>query len=165
MTPWDLVLTPRGVRFMGRHYPCTIGAGGIRTDKREGDMATPAGAHRIVAMYYRPDRLARPAPWATSIDPRDIWSDDSADPAYNTRARMPHPYSYEAMRRADPLYDLVLVTDWNWPEATPGRGSCIFLHQWRRPGYPTAGCVAFRPDHLRDIATRIAPGARLIVRG
>jgi len=68
------------------------------------------------------------------------------------------------MRRADPLYDLVLVTDWNWPDAEPGRGSCIFAHQWRRPGFPTAGCVAFRPDHLRRIAAMLSPGARLIVK-
>ena len=52
-----------------------------------------------------------------------------------------------------------------WPEAEPGRGSCIFIHQWRRPGYPTAGCVAFRRDHLRQIARRITPDTRLIVRG
>ena len=67
------------------------------------------------------------------------------------------------LRRADPLYDLVLLTDWNWPDATPGRGSAIFLHRWRRPGFPTEGCIAFRPDHLRQIAALAAPGTRLIV--
>ena len=61
-------------------------------------------------------------------------------------------------------HDLVLLTDWNWPKATPGKGSAIFLHRWRRPGYPTAGCVAFAPHHLRWIAERITPGTRLIVR-
>jgi L,D-peptidoglycan transpeptidase YkuD (ErfK/YbiS/YcfS/YnhG family) len=47
--------------------------------------------------------------------------------------------------------------------ATPGKGSAIFLHRWRRPGYPTAGCVAFAPHHLRWIAERIAPGTRLMI--
>jgi len=164
MTPDDLVLTRRGVRFMGRLYPCTIGRGGIRADKHEGDGATPVGVHRIVAMFYRPDRMARPASWAQPILPGDLWSDDSNDAMYNHLVRAPYRYSHEAMRRADPLYDLVLITDWNWPDAMPGRGSCIFLHQWRRPGYPTAGCVAFRPDHLRHIARRLSPASRLIVR-
>ncbi|QYX56159.1 L,D-transpeptidase family protein [Roseovarius sp. SCSIO 43702] len=165
MTPLDLVLTPRGLRFLGRLYPCTIGAGGIARDKREGDMATPVGVHHITGMFYRPDRMAPPAPWAEPIHPRDIWSDDSDDPAYNHLARAPHAYGHEVMRRADPMYDLVLATDWNWPDAVPGRGSCIFVHQWRRPGYPTAGCVGLRRDHLHDIAARITPGTRLIVRG
>ncbi|HBK15781.1 MAG TPA: hypothetical protein DDZ54_09220, partial [Erythrobacter sp.] len=53
MTPNDLVLTPTGLRFGGRRYPCTIGRGGISGAKREGDGATPAGIHRIVGMLYR----------------------------------------------------------------------------------------------------------------
>jgi L,D-peptidoglycan transpeptidase YkuD (ErfK/YbiS/YcfS/YnhG family) len=46
----------------------------------------------------------------------------------------------------------------------PGRGSAIFVHRWRGPVQPTAGCVALRPDHLRWVAARIAPGTRLVVR-
>jgi L,D-peptidoglycan transpeptidase YkuD (ErfK/YbiS/YcfS/YnhG family) len=78
-------------------------------------------------------------------------------------ARAPLAASAEALLRADRLYDLVLLTDWNWPKAIPGRGSAIFVHRWRRAGYPTAGCVALRPDHLLWIARRITPDARLIV--
>ncbi|MEM7076187.1 MAG: L,D-transpeptidase family protein [Pseudomonadota bacterium] len=164
MTPEDLVLTSTGVRFLGARYPCTIGRGGVRLDKREGDGATPVGAHRIVGMLYRPDRMARPADWAVPIRPGDLWSDDPRDEDYNLMVRAPYAPSHEVLRRADPLYDLIVITDWNWPFATGGRGSCIFLHQWRRPGYPTAGCVAFRRDHLRQIAARITFGTRLIVR-
>ncbi|MCV6586506.1 MAG: L,D-transpeptidase family protein [Marinibacterium sp.] len=163
MTPQDLVLTPGGVRFRGRVFPCTIGKGGVRRDKREGDGATPRGQHRITGLLYRPDRMARPADWAVPIGPRDLWSDDSRDPDYNRQVRAPHGFSHESLRRADPLYDLVLLTDWNWPDARPGRGSAIFLHQWRRPGYPTEGCIAFRRDHLRWIVQRLRPGTRLIV--
>ena len=163
-SPSDLVLTPRGVRFMGRTLPCTIGKGGLTQHKREGDGATPTGIHGIVGMLYRPDRIAKPADWAVPIGPTDLWSDDVKDPDYNLMVRTPHSYSHERLRRADPLYDLVLITDWNWPRATPKGGSAIFLHQWRRPGYRTEGCIAFRRDHLRWIAGRIAPGTRLLVR-
>lgn len=164
MTPHDLVLMPCGLRFLGRQFPCSIGRGGVSGQKREGDGATPVGTHRIVGMLYRPDRLKAPAPWARPITPRDLWSDDIADPAYNHLVRAPHGFGHERLRRADPLYDLVLLTDWNWPDAIAGAGSAIFVHQWRRPRYPTEGCIALRRDHLHWIAARIAPRARLIVR-
>ncbi|AGT10440.1 L,D-transpeptidase family protein [Paracoccus aminophilus] len=163
MTPDDLLLTPRGLFFQGRTLPCSAGRGGVRADKREGDGATPVGHHRIVGMLYRPDRITQPAPWARAILPGDLWSDASDDPAYNSHVRAPYAPSHEALRRADPLYDLILLTDWNWPKARPGRGSAIFLHQWRRPGAPTAGCIAMSRADLRWLAERVAPGATLIV--
>jgi L,D-peptidoglycan transpeptidase YkuD (ErfK/YbiS/YcfS/YnhG family) len=158
-----MVLTPRGLRLGGRVYPCTIGKGRLSQNKREGDGATPVGSHRVVGILYRPDRITAPAPWATPIGPRDLWSDASGRPDYNHQVRAPYPHSHEALRRADPLYDLVIVTDWNWPDAVAGAGSAIFMHRWRRPGYPTEGCVALRPDHLARIAARISIGTRLII--
>jgi L,D-peptidoglycan transpeptidase YkuD (ErfK/YbiS/YcfS/YnhG family) len=165
MNRHDLVVTPTCGRFLNRRFPRTIGRGGITSahDKREGDGATPRGTHRIVGMLYRPDRMARPADWAVPIRPRDLWSDDVKDQDYNLMVRAPYPHSHEALRRADPLYDLVLITDWNWPRAERGKGSAIFIHQWRRPGYPTAGCVAFDPQDLRWIASRITYETKLIV--
>ncbi len=158
-----MVLTPRGLRFAGRLYPCSIGRGGVTRDKREGDGATPAGIHRITGLLYRPDRLAPPTPWARPIFPRDLWSDDPRDPAYNQKVRAPHGFSHERLRRADPLYDMILLTDWNHGGMQPGRGSAIFLHQWRRPGAPTEGCIAFSRPHMQQIARQAAPGTKLIV--
>ncbi|WP_299780300.1 L,D-transpeptidase family protein [uncultured Roseobacter sp.] len=163
MTPDDLVLTPRGIRFQGRTYPCTLGKTGCTRDKREGDGATPVGVHRIVGMLYRPDRMAQPTHWALPIGPRDLWSDDSSDPDYNLMVRAPYDASHEKLRRADPLYDLVILTDWNWPYAVKGRGSAIFMHQYRRPGYPTEGCIALSRADLHRIAPRIGYKTRLIV--
>lgn len=158
-----MVVTPTGLRFLGRKFPCIIGRGGIVASKREGDGGTPAGVHRIVGMLYRPDRILRPADWALPIGPSDLWSDDVKDPDYNLMVRAPHPFSHERLRRADPIYDLILITDWNWPAAVPGRGSAIFLHRWRRPGAPTAGCVALAAPDLLWIATRLRPQSRLII--
>ena len=78
---------------------------------------------------------------------------------------MPQCVRHEHLRRADPLYDLVILTGWNWPQADPGRGSAIFIHQWRRPGAPTAGCVALSRRDLHWIALRITYQTRLIVSG
>lgn len=164
MTPDDLVLTPLGLRFRRRLYPCSIGRGGLSHCKHEGDGATPVGVLHVVGMFYRPDRMARPASWAQPIGPSDLWSDGPDDESYNLLVRKPYFHSHEVLRRADPLYDLILITDWNWPHATPGAGSCIFIHQWRRPHFPTEGCVALRRDHLIDIAGKISPGTRLLTR-
>jgi len=163
VTPDDMVLTPKGVRFQGRLWPCTIGKGGISGRKREGDGATPRGVHRIVGMLYRPDRMARPTDWAKPIGPPDLWSDDPTDADYNMMVRAPYAASHERLRRADPLYDLVILTDWNWPYAVKGRGSAIFIHQYRRPGYPTEGCIAFSRSDLHAIARKIRYRTRLIV--
>ena len=163
MTPLDMVVGPTGLRFAGRQFPCVVGRGGITSDKREGDGATPRGTHRIVGLLYRPDRMARPTDWAVPFGPGDLWSDDPTHEDYNLMVRAPYTHSHEHLRRADPLYDLVLITDWNWPRAERGKGSAIFIHRWRRPGYLTEGCVGLRPDHLAWIAPRIRYTTRLIV--
>jgi L,D-peptidoglycan transpeptidase YkuD (ErfK/YbiS/YcfS/YnhG family) len=166
VTPSDMVLTPMGLQFLGRRFPASIGRGGISRDKREGDGATPAGIHQIVGLLYRADRVAATAlpAWAQPIGLEDRWCDAPDHPSYNHLVRKPFGPSQERLRRADPLYDIVLITDWNWPDAVPGRGSAIFIHAWRRPGFPTAGCLAFRPDHLLWIANRAMPGTRLFIR-
>lgn len=161
--PDDMVLTRRGLRFAGLMLPCTLGRGGVRINKREGDGATPAGVHHLVGAFFRPDRITTPIEDATPIGPRDLWSDASGRADYNTHVTAPYNHSHERLRRADPLYDLVVATDWNWPDAQAGRGSAIFVHQWRRAGFPTEGCVALRRDHLYWLARRITPTTRLIV--
>jgi L,D-peptidoglycan transpeptidase YkuD (ErfK/YbiS/YcfS/YnhG family) len=163
MNALDLVVTPTGLRFLGRRFPCSIGRGGVTDAKREGDGGTPRGVHGLIGMLYRPDRMARPASWALPIGPCDLWSDDPRDEDYNLMVRAPYGASHERLRRADPLYDLVILTDWNWPRAVRGHGSAIFIHAWRRPGAPTAGCVAMPAAALRWIAPRITVRTRLIV--
>lgn len=158
-----MAVTPMGLRFMGRVFPCSLGRGGVSLTKREGDGATPAGVHGIVGCLYRPDRMARPCDWALPIRPGDLWCDDPRHEDYNLMVRAPFAASYEALRRADPLYDIVLITDWNWPRAERGLGSAIFIHAWRKPGHPTAGCVGLDPSDLAWIVARIGFQTRLVV--
>jgi L,D-peptidoglycan transpeptidase YkuD (ErfK/YbiS/YcfS/YnhG family) len=164
--PSDIVVTRWGLRFLGRQFACSVGRGEIvpARDKREGDGATPDGVHDIVGMLYRPDRMTKPADWAVPIRPGDLWSDDPRDEDYNLMVRHPHGFRHENLRRADPMYDLILITDWNWPQAVGGRGSAIFVHNWRAPRQPTAGCVALSAPDLRWIAGRITHQTRLIIR-
>ncbi|MEN8917794.1 MAG: L,D-transpeptidase family protein [Octadecabacter sp.] len=163
MKPTDLVVTPTHLRFLNRKFPCSIGKGGIRDDKKEGDGATPRGTHQLVGVLYRPDRIEKPTNNAKPIHPRDLWSDDPSQPDYNQQVQAPYIYSHEKLRRADRLYDLVILTDWNWPNAIKNRGSAIFIHRWRKPGHPTEGCIGLRPTDLAWIAPRLLPTTRLIV--
>ena len=164
MTPHDIVVTRWGARFMNRRFTCSIGRGGITHAKREGDGATPAGTHRLVGMLFRPDRITAPADWALPFGPGDLWSDDPKDDDYNTMVRAPHAFGHERLSRPDPLYDLILITDWNWPYATRGKGSAIFIHTWRKPRHPTAGCIGLARADLIWIAARIRHQTRLIIR-
>lgn len=155
-----------GARFLGRHMPCAVGRGGIRpaADKREGDGATPAGVWRILEVFARSDR--RPLPCTAAAPPlRLVWCDDPGDPAYNLGILAPIPAGHpERMRRGDGLYDLVAVLDHNRPDPVPGQGSAVFLHCWRGPRHPTAGCVAFRPSDLAWVLARWRRGSRVVIR-
>lgn len=170
MTPC-LRVDRRGVAFAGRWFPCAIGRGGIGKKRGEGDGITPAGRFRIEALLVRPDRaLGRRAARVfagpvRAIGPGDGWSDDPDDPAYNSLVRLPRAAGHERLRRADPMYDIVGVLDWNRHPVVAGRGSAIFLHVWRGPRRPTAGCVAFRAEDLIWILSRWTPRSRVVVRG
>jgi L,D-peptidoglycan transpeptidase YkuD (ErfK/YbiS/YcfS/YnhG family) len=57
--------------------------------------------------------------------------------------------SSETMRREDGLYEWgVLVAHNMSPKPVPGAGSCIFMHVWRGPGKPTAGCTAMSRENM-----------------
>ena len=142
-------------RFRGRRLACSVGRGGIRRDKREGDGATPEGIYGLPAVFYRPDRIpVRQVPRGSiPIKRFHVWCDDQDCAEYNRflDRKSSRGRRHERLFRADRLYDLFALVSYNWPEAVPGRGSAIFLHAWRSPRHPTAGCVAFRPKDLRWI--------------
>jgi L,D-peptidoglycan transpeptidase YkuD (ErfK/YbiS/YcfS/YnhG family) len=122
----------------------------------------------LAGIGERCDRLAFDAPNIPqkAIGLADVWSDDPKDPQYNHGFHGPdHPFSHEKLRRADPLYDAFGILDFNWPDATPGAGSAIFLHIWRKPRHPTEGCVAFKRSNLIWIFQNWKPWSRVIVRG
>ncbi len=134
---------------------CALGKGGVSSRKREGDGATPLGRMRVLGGFCRTDGLvARRSPLRlTPIRAELGWCDAPADRNYNRPVDLPYGASCEKMRRADHLYDICLVLDWNIAPRNRNRGSAIFMHL-ARPGYlPTEGCVALSP---RDMA-RLLP--------
>ena len=162
----NLVVSAEGLARHGdATYRCALGRGGVRLSKREGDGTTPKGGMRLVEVFYRPDRIERPAAMlpVSKLDPSLGWCDDPADTAYNRRVTLPYPASCERLWRDDRLYDLMVVTDYNMDPVAGGAGSAIFVHVAGEGFPPTEGCIAFALDDLREILAGWRPGDRLIV--
>ncbi len=154
--PRDLVVSANGFACIGGlRFRCALGAGGVRTTKREGDGATPAGRWPLREVFYRADRVGAPKTLLSrrALRKNDGWCDAPADPRYNQSVSLPYTASAEALWRTDRLYDLIVVVGYNDGPVVRGAGSAIFLHIARKNYAPTAGCIAFkRPDLLRILS-------------
>ena len=162
----DLIIHGKTGRFRGCRFPCRVGRRGVTNHKSEGDGATPAGIHRLEYVLFRPDRIRVPATHLPlrPIRHHDGWSDDPADPAYNTVVRRPSQHGSEALWLPSRVYDLIVVLDWNRDPPVTGRGSAIFLHVMDSLGRPTAGCVSLEQPTLLLVLKSWRPWSRLIVR-
>lgn len=162
----DVVVSPDGwLCWTGRRVRCALGRGGVRTDKREGDGATPAGCFPLRRLLFRPDRGPPPATAlpAEALTPAHGWCDDPSHPDYNREVRLPHPARCESLWRDDGLYDLIVVLGHNDAPVVPGLGSAVFLHLARDGYAATEGCVALGRDDLLALLALLAPGDRLCV--
>jgi len=151
--------------WQGRAHPCTLGRGGIRVDKREGDGASPVGCFPVRQVFYRADRMAKPATHlpCAAIARDDGWCDAPADPAYNRKVRLPYPASAETMWRDDAVYDIVVVLGHNDDPIVPGAGSAIFLHLMREDGGPTEGCVGVDRALALELVRALGPEDRICI--
>jgi len=162
----DLVIRGQaGAWFGGKRIPCSIGKGGIRNDKQEGDGATPTGIYHLEHVYFRSDRITRPKFCNPTymVKPFDGWSDDVTDIAYNNIIQRPYDKSHENLRRSDPLYNIIGVLDHNRHPAIAGNGSAIFMHLWRSPRRGTEGCLAFSYSNLLWILKNWRPQSKIII--
>lgn len=156
----------RGILAAGAlRLPCALGRSGTTVFKREGDGATPVAAMALLGCYVRSGRLpgVRPALPTLRSRPDSGWCDAPTHPAYNRPVRLPFPASTETLQRADRLYDLVVVLDWNIVRRQRGKGSAIFLHIARAGYAPTEGCVAVSPADMRRLSPFLRRGVRLTV--
>lgn len=138
--------------FDGNTVPALIGAGGLRTDKMEGDQATPTGFLPFRHVFYRADRVERPRTplRIEALSPDDGWCDDPSHGDYNRQIALPHPARHERLWRDDHCYDLCVVLGWNDAPVVRNRGSAIFLHLPPRSGV-TEGCIALEEHLLRQL--------------
>ena len=162
----DLTVLPDGLlECGGREYRCALGSGGITTEKREGDGATPTGCFALRYVFFRADRLAAPE---TGLDVLPIgesigWCDDPADPDYNRPVALPCSASHERLWRDDAVYDVIVILGHNDDPPAPGLGSAIFMHVARPDYAPTEGCVALELGDLLAVLAACGPGDRICI--
>ncbi|MBM3519129.1 MAG: hypothetical protein FJX56_14945 [Alphaproteobacteria bacterium] len=153
------------VTWRGRVLRCALGAGGLSAHKIEGDRTTPIGAHPLRVVYYRADRVNRPATVlpvaALAVD--DGWCDDPTDPMYNRPVKLPYRARCETLYRADTIYDVIITLGYNDAPVVPYRGSAVFLHVARADFAPTLGCVALAVSDLLAILSECSPATVLRV--
>ena len=144
-----------------------VGRAGVKTDKHEGDGATPAGTFALLSILYRADRIPPPVSLlpVKALAPNDGWVDEPSDPNYNRLIKLPYPTSAEQMWRDDELYDALVVIGYNMDPVVPGAGSAIFLHIAAPDFAPTAGCVAVAKPVLLELLPRLGFGSRIVIAG
>jgi len=137
----------------------------MRAIKREGDGATPLGRFCTLSLYFRADRRPRPAtPLAVSaLSEMDGWCDAPFDRNYNRPVSHPYPASAERLWRADYLYDVVGVLDFNISPRCNGRGSAIFLHIAHPEYKPTEGCIAVSAQDMNRLLAWLGPRTEVCV--
>ena len=145
-------------------FRVALGHGGVRSDKMEGDGATPRGSLPLRRVLYRADREPIPAASVATeaLCPEDGWCDAPGDPCYNRRVVLPYSGRHERLWRADGLYDLIGVLGWNDAPVAAARGSAIFLHAARPDYAPTEGCVALAIADLRRVLAAGLSGVQVV---
>ena len=162
----DIIVSSTGtLSYECKSVRCTLGHGGVRADKLEGDGATPIGCFALRRVLYRADRIAKPATSLpiSAINRSDGWCDATDDAKYNQAVTLPYPASAEMLWREDNLYDLIVVLGHNDDPPVSGAGSAIFWHVANADYTPTEGCIATPLANLRDALRRCQQGDRLCV--
>ena len=145
-----MVWPPGSLSWNGNEVRCSIGRGGITSEKKEGDGATPAGTFPLRRVMYRPDRMPAPETGLPlrPLDPEDGWCNDPGEAAYNRLVPLPFSAGHERLWRDDYVYDVIVELGYNDDPVEPGLGSAIFMHV-ATPNYePTEGCVALGLEDL-----------------
>jgi L,D-peptidoglycan transpeptidase YkuD (ErfK/YbiS/YcfS/YnhG family) len=163
----DLIVSRDGggwqAEYGDKRWRCAVGRGGLHKKKVEGDGVSPVGRWPIRHVFYRADRMTKPATQfpCHKTDRLDGWCDAPSHPDYNRHVTLPFAASHEVLWREDDLYDLIAVLGHNDDPPVAGAGSAIFLHI-ARPNYaPTAGCAALSREDLLDFLALAKPGTHL----
>jgi L,D-peptidoglycan transpeptidase YkuD (ErfK/YbiS/YcfS/YnhG family) len=149
----------------GLRVPCSLGRGGRKALKREGDGASPRGEWTLRRLFYRADRMFPPRSGlaARPIRDHDGWCETVGDRNYNRLVRIPYATSHEYLKRGDDLYDIVIELSHNERPRVQGHGSAVFFHLRRPGGGPTAGCVALSLRDMKTVLRFCGPKTKIVI--
>jgi L,D-peptidoglycan transpeptidase YkuD (ErfK/YbiS/YcfS/YnhG family) len=138
--------------------------------KKEGDGKSPAGAFALERAFGvaagLPD-AAHGFPYLATL-PSTYCVEDTRSEFYNlvidSREATSKAWErWSPLRRPDGLFDWGVIVRQNEPDVHRGAGSCVFLHIWRGPGVPTAGCTAMARQSIEAIVSWLVPDARPVL--
>ena len=146
-------------------FRCSIGLGGLTENKYEGDKCTPTGKFKFEKIYYRADKLGKMDFLISSavISKEDGWCDDPNHKYYNKFIQFPFEGRAEKLYRADDLYDIVCVLNYNITPIISGKGSAIFLHVCKDDFGKTEGCIAVKKEVLINISKKITANSSILI--
>lgn len=132
--------------------------------KREGDGKSPAGVFRLSTAFGQ----SKEPPSGWRLPYRFLGDDvecvdDAQSGHYNqlaTRSGGLADWSSSEKMWLEPDYRWGVEVMQNAPAPLPNAGSCIFLHIWRGPDHPTAGCTAMDEGALTTTIAWIDPARR-----
>ena len=153
------------LKYKDLKFKCALGKSGIGKKKIEGDNITPKGIFSIVKIYYRSDRVKKISSKfiLIKITEKMVWCDDPNSKKYNQLINLPTNCKYEKLYRKDNVYDLVIVLDYNINPTIKNKGSAIFIHVARQDYKKTAGCIALKKNHLKELVKTIKKNTKVII--
>ena len=135
-------------------------------EKVEGDGRAPAGIFRLETVYaYEVAWGRRTTMPFVAVGANDLFVEDPTSDSYNTHIRLDHAPATawekkQQMEQGDAAHRLKVFVGHNSHPPTPGRGSAIFLHVWRKQGaVPTTGCTAMSFENLSTVVRWLRPSA------
>lgn len=150
------------------HCDGMIGAAGLGKQV-EGDRKTPRGTFQIRNIAYGTKENPKGSRFFhyVKIEKGMVWRCDPEKPDYNTLAitgELPGDWTTEkdedlyqyGQSEEGGQYHYFLDIGYN-EKRIPGAGSAIFLHCWKGPGYPTAGCIAIAEENMIRLLRTVDP--------
>ena len=122
---------------------CSIGRGGLKKNKIEGDGSTPKGIFKIGTLYWRADRVKKPLTSlkCEAIRKNYVWCNDSRSKYYNRKVKISNKFRYEKIFRKDYKYNYFILIEYNFKKPIKNKGSAIFIHLTKNYK-KTTGCIA-----------------------
>lgn len=118
--------------------------------KKEGDGNAPAGIYYLSGLFGYQTISSKMN--SLKVDKKIFCVDDVKSAYYNQIVSSDTVKkdwtSAETMRMKSDEYKYGIFVDYNLNPATPGKGSCIFMHIWSKSTAPTAGCTAMTEANI-----------------
>ena len=148
-----ILINKNYLTFKNYKAKCAIGKRGIGYKKKEGDLITPIGKHKIKYILYRKDRVKNiQSKLKKIIIQKNMgWCDDPRSNSYNRLITLPSKFGYEKLYKKKNIYDIVLVLDYNMHPIMKNKGSAIFIHISQKNFKKTEGCIAIKKILLLKI--------------